>query len=237
MNSPSHFENPINGKILVVDDEPSVLAIAAAILNTIAVTPIKARTGEEAVAAMKAEAAEGRRIALVIQDLTMPGGMSGFETMEALREIDPDIRVIACSGFFQEGALELCRSIGFTSILAKPYTPDSLLGLIRRTLHESPPPRMPKRASAETKPESTSFFVPAAPATSAAPPHPAVLPQDADTDDEYEDDALTQANATQRLPTEPAQKRGPSYLASALVQSVRSRLQPHQGGDEGSSQE
>jgi len=234
MNS-AHLESPLEGTILVVDDEPSVLAIAAAILNTIGVTPRKARNGEEAVAAMQSEVAAGRKVALVVQDLTMPGGMSGFETMEALRDIDPDIRVIACSGFFQDGALELCRSIGFTNILAKPYTPDSLLGIIRRTLHESPPPRVPKPVTpVEPEPEGTSFFAPAAPVYSSAS---AALPatfQDDDDEDEEDDAPLATAAVTPNSLTasteakEAPETRRPSFLASALALSIRSRLKKSQ---------
>jgi CheY-like chemotaxis protein len=234
MNS-AHLESPLEGTILVVDDEPSVLAIAAAILNTIGVTPRKARNGEEAVVAMQSEVAAGRKVALVVQDLTMPGGMSGFETMEALRDIDPDIRVIACSGFFQDAALELCRSIGFTNILAKPYTPDSLLGIIRRTLHESPPPRVPKPVTpVEPEPEGTSFFAPAAPVfSSASAALPATFQDDDDEDEEDEaplataavtPDSLTASTEAKEAP----ETRRPSFLASALALSIRSRLKKSQ---------
>jgi CheY-like chemotaxis protein len=212
-----------------------VLAIAAAILNTIGVTPRKARNGEEAVAAMQSEVAAGRKVALVVQDLTMPGGMSGFETMEALRDIDPDIRVIACSGFFQDGALELCRSIGFTNILAKPYTPDSLLGIIRRTLHESPPPRVPKPVTpVEPEPEGTSFFAPAAPVySSASAALPATFQDDDDEDEEDEAPLATAAVTPESLTAsteakEAPETRRPSFLASALALSVRSRLKKSQ---------
>jgi len=136
------------GAILVVDDEPSVLAIAAAILNTVDIRPLKARNGEEAIEALKREQEQGRRVSTAILDLTMPGGLSGFETLEALRQIDPNIKIIACSGFFQEGALDLCQSIGFNNILAKPYTPDSLLGIIRRVQHEGPATARPRPAQA-----------------------------------------------------------------------------------------
>lgn len=129
---------PSTGKILVVDDEPSVLAIASAILSTIGSPPLKARNGEDAVEQVKHEMGSNGRVSVVIMDLTMPGGISGFETMEALRQLDPNIRVVACSGFFQEGASELCQSIGFNAILAKPYTPESLLAVIRRVQHEGP---------------------------------------------------------------------------------------------------
>lgn len=139
MNTPSSLDpNPPHplGSVLVVDDEPSILAISSAILNTVAMTPLKAANGEEAIDLVKDEYANGGSISVAIVDLTMPGGLSGFETMEALKKIDPAIRVIACSGFFQEGALELCQSIGFANILAKPYTPDSFISMIRRTQTE-----------------------------------------------------------------------------------------------------
>ncbi len=163
MTPPSfdHSSPALTGGILVVDDEPSVLAIAAAILNTIDLRPLRARTGEEAIEMVRREQEMGRKVGTVILDLTMPGGLSGFETLEALRQIDPGIRVIACSGFFQEGALELCHSIGFTHILAKPYTPESLLGIIRRVQHEPPVPR----ATAARPPVAAT--VPAAQATPA----------------------------------------------------------------------
>jgi CheY-like chemotaxis protein len=139
MNTPSSLDpNPPHalGSVLVVDDEPSILAISSAILNTVAMTPLKAANGEEAIDLVKAKYANGGSISVAIVDLTMPGGLSGFETMEALKKIDPAIKAIACSGFFQDGALELCKSIGFSNILAKPYTPDSFISMIRRTQTE-----------------------------------------------------------------------------------------------------
>ena len=263
MTSPLSLETAISGHILIVDDEPSVLAIASAILNTIEVTPLKARNGEEALATVQSHYASGHQVALVVLDLTMPGGMSGFETMAALREIDPDIRVIACSGFFQDDALDLCRSIGFSNILAKPYTPDSLLGLIRRTLNEAPPPRPPVQPRAsDTSYAAPSAFTPSASTT----PSNAVAPfnfssSEDDLDDEVEDEPLYHslsqpahvapinsvpyhpiAQVEPTIAPTPAlvaelpepevsadstRSRRPSFLASALAQSVRSRLQPH----------
>lgn len=263
MTSPYNLETPISGHILIVDDEPSVLAIAAAILNTIEVTPLKARNGEDALVTVQSHYASGQKVALVVLDLTMPGGMSGFETMTALRDIDPDIRVIACSGFFQDDALDLCRSIGFSNILAKPYTPDSLLGLIRRTLNEAPPPRTPAAPrTPETSFESSSAFTPSASTTPVNTVNPFNFssPQN-DLDDEEEDEPVyhSPAQPAHFAPTEAAsyhpvaiaepalaststlnaelpepepaaestRSRRPSFLASALAQSVRSRLQPH----------
>lgn len=262
-----HSDSAITGTILVVDDEPAVLAIAAAILNTIDVTPLKARNGEDALATVKAHYASGQKISLVVQDLTMPGGMSGFETMENLRRIDPNIHVIACSGFFQEGALELCQSIGFSNILAKPYTPDSLLGLIRRTLHEGPPQAVQLQSrTAEPVTESPACFTPAAASTPYQPTYSSSFPSD-DIDDDEEDETLNPKAAQASLSTpvtneviptpeyaghslstpdastyqenaaaaEAPRQRRPSFLASALAQSIRGRLQPHRDSSDTST--
>jgi CheY-like chemotaxis protein len=64
----------------------------------------------------------------------MPGGPSGFETLERLHLLDERLPVIACSGYFQEDARELCQAIGFAEILAKPFSPDVLGSVMRRVL-------------------------------------------------------------------------------------------------------
>lgn len=238
---------------MVVDDEPSVLAIAAAILNTIDVSPLKARNGEEALDIARNLASQGQEISIAILDLTMPGGMSGFETLEALRDIHPGVRVIACSGFFEEGALELCQSIGFSNILAKPYTPDSLLGMIRRTQNEAPPPR-PLTVSPATTPPPAPLFRPAPLATTAtpaavtaapasfefdsdlleedeeapsniAPPAPPAIPGPVDTPQAAP--VLSPMDPAPVAPSELPKKR-PFFLASALAKGLRVRPRdPH----------
>ena len=54
--------------------------------------------------------------------------------MESLQKLDPDISVIACSGYFQEDARDLCQAIGFTDVLQKPYTLENLVATVRRGL-------------------------------------------------------------------------------------------------------
>lgn len=225
-------ESSLSGRILVVDDEPSVLAIAAAILNTIEVTPLKARTGEEAIATVQAYYDSGQKISLVVQDLTMPGGMSGFETMEALRNIDSSIRVIACSGFFEESALELCQSIGFSNILAKPYTPESLLSLIRRTLLEAPPP-LPTKKQTISEPafESPACFTPAASTTPIEPfsSFPSSMPQDDSDEDEEEPAYHSATHQTHFSPSAPASYQPTphaQYPNTSTPTSVSERPQP-----------
>ena len=122
------------GTVLVVDDESSVRAVTEAILKTNGADVHSAESGPDAVVIAEAFYEGGGRYTAVILDLTMPGGPSGFETLERLHEMDPHLPVIACSGYFQEDARDLCRAIGFAEILSKPFTPDVLSSVIRRVL-------------------------------------------------------------------------------------------------------
>lgn len=131
--APTHQHRP-HGRILVVDDEPQMLAVAKAILNAHGMEVEVTDSGETALQMVGSHLHTDQRFSVVILDLTMPGGMSGFEVMEALQKIDPDISVIACSGYFQEDARDLCQAIGFTDVLQKPYTLENLVATVRRGL-------------------------------------------------------------------------------------------------------
>ncbi len=127
------------GHVLVVDDEPHVLAVAKAILEAHGYRISTAPSGEMAMAMCQQALSEGQRYAVVVLDLTMPGGLSGFEVLEMLRELDSSISVIACSGYFEENSRDICRSIGFADVLHKPYTLDLLCSTVRRCMTMSKP--------------------------------------------------------------------------------------------------
>jgi CheY-like chemotaxis protein len=123
-----------HGRILVVDDEQQMLAVTKAILNAHGLEVITTDCGEQAIQLFEDALPTPDRYAVVVLDLTMPGGLSGFEVMEQLHKLDPDLCVIACSGFFQEDARDLCQAIGFTDVLQKPYTLEHLVATVRRGL-------------------------------------------------------------------------------------------------------
>ena len=57
----------------------------------------------------------------MIMDLTVPGGMGGCETLEALRQLDPAVKAIVSSGYSGDAALADFRAFGFQARIAKPY--------------------------------------------------------------------------------------------------------------------
>lgn len=131
---PREFASRAIMRVLVIDDEPHVLAVGKAMLEAHGFEAVMAHSGEEALELVRVGVEEGRRFTSAILDLTMPGGASGFEVLEWLRACDPQLPVIACSGYFQEDVRDLCQAIGFVDVLPKPFTLESLSLAVRRAM-------------------------------------------------------------------------------------------------------
>jgi two-component system cell cycle sensor histidine kinase/response regulator CckA len=118
------------GVVLVVDDEPSVRALACEVLGRHAVRCLTATDGNDAMRQFEAHADE---ISAVLLDLTMPG-LDGTEVLARLREMKPNLKVILSSGFDANDAsagLGENRPSGF---LRKPYSPAELIRAFRGIL-------------------------------------------------------------------------------------------------------
>ena len=118
--------------ILVVDDESSVREITKQTLQTFGYRVVTARDGADAVAIY---AQRGEEIDLVLTDMVMPI-MDGPATIQALRRMDPQVRIIAASGLGANGGVARAVESGIRHFLPKPYTADTLLGAIHRVLRE-----------------------------------------------------------------------------------------------------
>ena len=116
-------------RILVVDDEESVLAMTRAALENYGYAVSTAVNGLEAVSRFRENPAA---IQLVITDHAMPL-MGGEAIIAALRKIRPDIKIILASGSDSEveKTLKAARTNGF---IAKPFTTEQLLGMVHEVL-------------------------------------------------------------------------------------------------------
>ncbi|WP_395747448.1 response regulator [Prosthecobacter sp.] len=131
---PRDFAARAIARVLIIDDEPHVLAVGKAVLEAHGFEAVACRSGEEALELVRKGMEEGQRFTAAILDLTMPGGASGFEVLEWLRACDPRLPVIACSGYFQEDVKDLCQAIGFVDVLHKPFNLESLCLAVRRAM-------------------------------------------------------------------------------------------------------
>ncbi len=116
--------------ILLVDDEPSILSVTRQTLETFGYRVITAEDGAQATAkyALSRDA-----IALVLTDMMMPV-MDGPALIAALRQINPQVAIIAASGLSANGPVARAAVAGIQHFLAKPYTAEALLRLVRKVL-------------------------------------------------------------------------------------------------------
>jgi CheY-like chemotaxis protein len=109
--------------ILVVDDEEVVRRVMRRVLTRRGVEVLEAADGASAIETFRAHRQD---IAVVVLDYTMPG-MSGAETFEKLRAIEPDVRVVLASGYTEEDATRLFGSGGIRGFVMKPFTAETLV--------------------------------------------------------------------------------------------------------------
>ncbi len=124
-----------SGTILIVDDEEAIRVMAERVLGDAGYTVYAAADGEEA---LKIYQASGSSIDLVILDMVMPV-LSGRETYMEMRKMNPELRVLLCSGYkYDERVQEVLEYPG-VEFLNKPYTLSNLSNSIHAMLSEGSP--------------------------------------------------------------------------------------------------
>lgn len=122
------------GRVLVMDDEPYVRDIIDVMLTELGYDVVLTSNGDEAVQAYKAAAADGQPVRAVILDLTIPGGRGGVETLQKLRDINPEIKAIVTSGYSNDAILANYEQYGFIDALTKPFNLTEVQQVMQDTL-------------------------------------------------------------------------------------------------------
>ncbi len=113
-------------KILVMDDEEIIIKVAGRILKNLGYIGEFASNSAEAVKLYKEARKSNKSFDIVILDLTIPGGMGGEKTLDELIEIDPNVKVLASSGYSNSPIMSDFEKYHFKGALAKPYTLDEM---------------------------------------------------------------------------------------------------------------
>lgn len=121
--------------ILIVDDEQPIRDMTRQTLESLGFRTLVAADGGEAVRLFGEHRAE---IDIVLTDMMMPV-MDGTATILRLREIDPSVRIIVTSGVVAGRELAHMADLGVANFLPKPYTVQSLLKCVRKSLAETSP--------------------------------------------------------------------------------------------------
>ena len=70
---------------------------------------------------------------VVIMDITMPR-MDGLNALKAIKQIDPNARVIVCSALGQQKLIIEAIKIGAKDFIVKPFDPERLSAAIQKAL-------------------------------------------------------------------------------------------------------
>ncbi len=125
----------VEHKVLVIDDDSSVGAAIQMMLSS---------RGCHAVCAPDAETGiklfNSSKFDLIVIDIIMDG-TDGLEVIRNIRKLDPDIPIIAISGFqfrnptaLAPDVLTIAASLGATACLRKPFATQQLMSAINSNL-------------------------------------------------------------------------------------------------------
>ncbi|MCX6904879.1 MAG: ATP-binding protein, partial [Verrucomicrobia bacterium] len=118
--------------VLVVDDEPLIRTLVEAVLSQNGYRVLQAEDGLKGVEIYTQHAAE---ISVAMVDMMMPG-LDGTKTMKAMRQIRPDVKLIAISGMMQAGESGQEKDGDKVAVLKKPFNPEKVLETLDKVLGE-----------------------------------------------------------------------------------------------------
>ncbi len=120
-----------SGVVLVVDDEPTVRTVTVRALQAFGFETLEAEDGQ---AGLDVYRENQDRVVAVLLDMTMPR-MNGEQAFRALRDLNPDVRVVLMSGFTEQDAAGSFE--GRAGFIQKPYELGALREAVRRAIEQS----------------------------------------------------------------------------------------------------
>jgi PAS domain S-box-containing protein len=119
--------------ILVVEDNPSVRKTVMRQLRDLGYQPVEAEDGTRALELI----GDGLAFDLLLTDVVMPGGITGYQLADQLRATRPELKVLFTSGYTELAAAGApAARIG--PLLSKPYRKQDLGRMIRAVLDTAP---------------------------------------------------------------------------------------------------
>ncbi|MCW5964181.1 MAG: response regulator [Bryobacterales bacterium] len=115
-------------RILIVDDDPDVRLVLRRMLEPDGYEIGEAGHGREAL-----EVVVNRPVDLVITDLIMPE-QEGIETIQALHQRYPQLKIIAISGAYGTDYLRIAKHLGAHEVMQKPLRLEAVRSTVSRLL-------------------------------------------------------------------------------------------------------
>ncbi len=118
------------GVVLVADDDDAMRSTAADFLTKCGYTVMTASDGRECVEQYQKHADS---VDAVLLDMVMPN-LSGHDAYLRLREVNPDVKVMLCSGFKQDYRVGRILELGAVGFVQKPYSLHELSAAVHQAV-------------------------------------------------------------------------------------------------------
>ncbi|GBC77885.1 Sensor kinase CckA [bacterium HR08] len=122
--------------LLLVEDDPTILKLGQSLLERLGYRVVIARDGREAI---EVYARHREEVRLVLLDVVLPE-ISGAHVLEELRRINPQVRILAMTGYGSKDQLKDFPWEATDGWLLKPYDLRSLAHALRRCLDKEKEP-------------------------------------------------------------------------------------------------
>ena len=117
--------------VLVVEDNPSVRDVAAAMIEDMGYDVIIASSGAEGLQAIE----DRPEIDLVLSDVIMAGGMNGPEMAQKALSVRPELKVLFMSGYAPGSLRQMQQELpNAIDLVNKPFTRNDLTEKVKRAL-------------------------------------------------------------------------------------------------------
>lgn len=126
---PGREDTGENRSVLLVDDEPQILNLGKKTLEMYGYNVTTAFSGEKAI-----EHYTDKKADIVLLDIGMPG-MGGFECINRLKAIDPEVKILVMSGYSSKEHQNNAIDAGASIFLSKPYTISEMVSAVRDVLN------------------------------------------------------------------------------------------------------
>ena len=129
---PEEFDDRSRGKVLLIEDDPSLLALMAHAFSAAGYTTLTAENGRKGLRLLDAYDPD-----LVITDIVMPD-IEGIGAILQIRRKPRPPKIIAISGAGPGGRrdyLSWAKHLGADEVLAKPFRMAQIVALSNRMIH------------------------------------------------------------------------------------------------------
>lgn len=129
--------------VLVVEDNKTNQLITKSLLEPVGITVWLGNDGQEGIEIFKENE---QTIDLILMDLHMPV-LNGYDAAARIREMSPDIPIVAMTADVIQGVKEKCEAFGIHYYISKPFDPERFIQTISDILKAAPPKDLETKAA------------------------------------------------------------------------------------------